>query len=68
MTLVRAPHHVATPIAIVANHCFQLDALLSWLGSHSSLNPRKQSDWSARKSKHSVTTVRYNTKCCLPDQ
>lgn len=37
MTLVRAPHHVATPIAIVADDCFQLDAFFSWLSSHSSL-------------------------------
>lgn len=41
LTLVRAPHHVATAIAVITNNCFQLYALFSWLGSHSTLDHRK---------------------------
>lgn len=40
-TLFRAPHHITTSIAVIANYSFQLDAFFSWYGRDSSLDQQK---------------------------
>lgn len=42
LTLVRAPNHIIASIAVITNHCFQLDPFFSWLRWYNGLERIKQ--------------------------